>query len=170
VLRCAEQAQGKVLEVGVGTGLNLPMYSWSNVTSLTGVDLSAGMLQEAALRVENSLPGVRLLAASSSSSSSSSRDGDGSIPVRLVQADVAKLPFPDDSFDVVTDTFSLCVFPAPEAALAELLRVLRPGGSLLLLEHTRSDNPLLGAYQVRGLATERQVQESTHVVCGRSFP
>lgn len=140
------QAHGKVLEVGVGTGLNLPMYTWSNVTSLTGVDLSAGMLQEAALRVENSLPRVRLLAASSSSSSSG--DGDGA-SVRLVQADVAQLPFPDDSFDVVTDTFSLCVFPAPEAALGELLRVLRPGGSLLLLEHTRSDNPLLGAYQVR---------------------
>lgn len=144
-----------MLEVGVGTGLNLPMYNWSNITSLTGIDLSAGMLREAALRVDNTLSNLTLLSAGGSSGSSSSSDkvrgGDGGgsgVAVRLVQADVAKLPFPDNSFDVVTDTFSLCVFPAPEAALAELVRVLKPGGSLLLLEHTRSDNPLLGAYQV----------------------
>lgn len=164
----ALQAQGKVLEVGVGTGLNLPMYSWSNVTSLTGVDLSAGMLQEAALRVQNTLPNLTLVTPVDSSSSSSGCDSStsstpssstsnisnttssssGGVPVRLLQADVVQLPFPDGSFDVVTDTFSLCVFPQPQAALAELLRVLRPGGRLLLLEHTRSDNPLLGAYQV----------------------
>jgi SAM-dependent methyltransferase len=172
MLCCAAlQAQGRVLEVGVGTGLNLPMYSWSNVTSLTGVDLSAGMLQEAALRVQNTLPNLTLVTPVDSSSSSSSSGCDGStsstpssstssissttssssssgVPVRLLQADVVQLPFPDGSFDVVTDTFSLCVFPQPQAALAELLRVLRPGGRLLLLEHTRSDNPLLGAYQV----------------------
>ena len=157
-----------MLEVGVGTGLNLPMYSWSNVTSLTGVDLSAGMLQEAALRVQNTLPNLTLLTPvgnsgssgcdsstsstlnsnTSSNPSSSISSSSSGVPVRLLQADVVQLPFPGDSFDVVTDTFSLCVFPQPQAALAELLRVLRPGGRLLLLEHTRSDNPLLGSYQV----------------------
>jgi ubiquinone/menaquinone biosynthesis C-methylase UbiE len=156
------QARGDVLEVGVGTGLNLPLYRWSSLTSLTGADLSAGMLQQAASRVATRIPGAQLLAlqqqgdagtataaaaAVQSSSSSSGALPRGPVPVRLVQADVAQLPFPDASFDVVLDTFSLCVFQAPAAALAELARVLRPGGTLLLLEHSRSDNALLGAYQ-----------------------
>lgn len=68
-------------------------------------------------------------------------------PIRLQQANVEALPFPDASFDCVVDTFSLCVFPRPELALRELARVLRPGGRALLLEHSRSSNPLLGAYQ-----------------------
>lgn len=160
-----QQAHGSVLEVGIGTGLNLQMYDWSNVTSLTGVDLSAGMLQEAAARVQqqDSLPNLELLPAaaaaqptsiisnntnSSSSSSAGGGDNSSAVPVRLYQADVTRLPFPPNSFDVVADTFSLCVFPDPLAALTDMLRVLRPGGTLLLLEHTRSDNALLGAYQV----------------------
>lgn len=70
--------------------------------------------------------------------------------VRFLVADAASLQFPDGSFDCVLDTFSLCVFEQPGRAVREVARVLRKGGRLLLLEHTRSDNPLLGAYQVRG--------------------
>jgi ubiquinone/menaquinone biosynthesis C-methylase UbiE len=134
--------------VAVGTGLNLPLYDWPRITSLTGMDLSEGMLTEAAARVQAApeLARASLIAASSSGSDSSS--SSGRVPVRLVQADVVRLPFADASFDVVLDTFSLCVFGQPQAALAEMARVLRPGGRLLLLEHSRSDNPLLGAYQV----------------------
>jgi ubiquinone/menaquinone biosynthesis C-methylase UbiE len=159
-----------VLEVAVGTGLNLSLYQWSKLTGLTGIDLSEGMLQEAAVRVLG-IPGVSILEqgqtpethwrgdetiSSSSSNSNSSRSSRGTrsssatddVSVKLMQADVARLPFDSDTFDVVLDTFSLCVFPDPGAALAEMARVLRPGGQLLVLEHSRSDNPVLGAYQV----------------------
>jgi methyltransferase OMS1 len=57
--------------------------------------------------------------------------------------------FASSSFDSVVDSFSLCVIPDPLAALKEMARVVRPGGRVLLLEHARSDNPLLGLYQVR---------------------
>ena len=61
---------------------------------------------------------------------------------------VESLPFSDNSFDCVVDTFSMCVFPNPLQALRELARVLSPDGKLLLLEHSRSSLPLLGWYQV----------------------
>ena len=62
-------------------------------------------------------------------------------------ADVAALPFPDASFDTVVDAFSLCVFVDPGAALASVARVLRRGGTAVLLEHARSPFPPLAAYQ-----------------------
>ncbi|KAF8072525.1 SPBC3B9.04 [Scenedesmus sp. PABB004] len=129
------QASGDALEVAVGTGLNLPLWDWASLASLTALDLSPGMLDAAAARAAAVQPGA------------------GGVPVRLVQGDAAALPFDDGSFDAVVDTFSLCVMERPQAALAEFARVLRPGGRLLLLEHTRSDSPLLGAYQgaTRGL-------------------
>jgi ubiquinone/menaquinone biosynthesis C-methylase UbiE len=68
--------------------------------------------------------------------------------VRFAVADAESLPFPDNSFDCVVDTFSLCVFSDPEAALKEVARVLKPDGKALLVEHTRSRTvPLLGSYQ-----------------------
>ncbi|PNW72776.1 hypothetical protein CHLRE_15g641875v5 [Chlamydomonas reinhardtii] len=157
------QARGRTLEVAVGTGLNLQYYDWaqpapaaateatggggeeeaaataaasSGVTSLDTVDLSPGMLAQARARVRGS-PGL------------------AGRPIAFQQADVAALPYADSAFDTVVDTFSLCVFPDPQAAMHELARVVRPasggggggGGRLLLLEHSRSDNPLLAAYQ-----------------------
>lgn len=121
-----DYAAGSVLEVGVGTGINLPLYNRGLVTSVTGVDLSQGMLDQATRRIESA--GISHWA-------------------NLQTGDVTALPFGDAEFDTVVDTFSLCVFRQPAEALAEMARMIRPNGRLLLLEHSRSGLPLLGWWQ-----------------------
>lgn len=119
-------AYGQVLEVAIGTGINMPLYNRHKVQKLIGLDLSQGMLQQAESKVQ--------------------QDGQG-LHVSFQQGNVEGLPFDSNSFDCVVDTFSLCVFPRPLQALKELARVLSPGGKLLLLEHSRSKLPVLGWYQ-----------------------
>ncbi|CAM9355174.1 unnamed protein product [Chrysoparadoxa australica] len=122
------RANGRVLEVAVGTGLNLGYYDTHKVSAIDGVDLSKGMLQQAQARAGEL--GISKL-------------------VTLRQMDVEKLDFPDGSFDSVVDTFGLCVFPNPTAALREMKRVCKPGGRVLLLENSRSSagGGIIGAYQ-----------------------
>lgn len=121
------EATGDVLECGVGTGLNLQFYNTTNLRSFTAIDLSPGMLAQAQRKATSlQFPPQAL---------------------HFSQADVAQLPFDDSSFDCVVDTFSLCVFPDPAAALQSMARVVRPGGKVLLLEHSRSTSPVLGWYQ-----------------------
>lgn len=107
------KAEGQTLEIAVGTGLNLPHYPAD--VQLTGIELSPAMLELARKR-------ARALG----------RGGD----LRL--GDATALEFPDQSFDSVVCTFSLCTIPDDRAAVAEVWRVLRPGGRLLLAEHVRS--------------------------------
>ncbi|HET6289936.1 MAG TPA: class I SAM-dependent methyltransferase [Amycolatopsis sp.] len=109
------QAIGDVLEVAVGTGLNLPLYP-EGVT-LTGIDLSDGMLAIARGRAE--------------------RLGH---PVTLRRADAHDLPFDADSFDTVVCTLGLCAIPDDGKALREMARVLRPGGRLVLFDHIASSS------------------------------
>lgn len=140
------RASGDVLELGVGTGLNLPGYDTSKLASLTAVDISGGMLALARQRAETL--NLRVVLDDASASPSPSQPPSPKPPARFMLADAESLPFPDASFDCVVDTFSLCVIEHPEAALREVRRVLRPGGRALLVEHTRSSAaPLLGAYQ-----------------------
>ena len=108
------QASGAVLEVAVGTGLNLPFYP-PEVT-VTGVDLSPGMLAVARDRAK-----------------ALGLDAD------LRTGDAEALEFADASFDTVLCTISLCNIPDYRAAIAEMYRVLRPGGRLILLDHVASD-------------------------------
>jgi ubiquinone/menaquinone biosynthesis C-methylase UbiE len=130
------KAKGTVLELGVGTGLNLSGYDYERVASLTAVDISEGMLLEAKARVERSLD-VTL--------NDGTRVKD---KIAFEVADAERLPFESGRFDCVVDTFSLCVMRDPEAALREIKRVLKPDGVALLVEHTRSaQSPVLGLYQ-----------------------
>jgi ubiquinone/menaquinone biosynthesis C-methylase UbiE len=107
------QAAGEVLEVAVGTGRNLPYYS--EEVRLTGIELSHAMLRLAQQRAREL-----------------GRDAD------LREGDAQSLEFPGESFDTVVCTLSLCTIPDDRQAVAEALRVLRPGGRLVLLEHVRS--------------------------------
>ncbi len=109
--------RGDVLELGIGTGVNLPLYEPE--ARVTGCDASGEMLAWAARRHPQA-------------------------PVTLVQADAQRLPFTDGSFDVVTASLVFCSVADPAQGLAESRRVLRPGGRLVLLEHTRGNG--LGAW------------------------
>ena len=108
-----------VLEVGVGTGKNMPYYP-ENV-QVTAIDLTPGMLQRAQQRAQ-----------------------ELEIEVDLRLDDAQDLDFADNSFDDVVSTFVFCSVPDPGLGLQELARVTKAGGRLLLLEHVRSDNPVLG--------------------------
>lgn len=123
-----DRATGDALEVGIGTGRNLPFYRPE--VRLTGVDLSAAMLAEASRR-----------AAGDPRTGSDPRAKSGPRAVALCQADAQALPFPGASFDSVVCTLSLCNVPDDAAAVAEMARVLRPGGRLLLLDHVASSWP-----------------------------
>jgi ubiquinone/menaquinone biosynthesis C-methylase UbiE len=109
---CA-RARGQVLEVAIGTGRNLPYYPPD--VRLTGVELSPAMLAVARERAAEL-----------------GRDVD------LREGDAQALPFGDESFDTVVCTLALCSIANDRAALAEMRRVLRPGGRLLLLDHVAS--------------------------------
>ncbi|HET7848511.1 MAG TPA: methyltransferase domain-containing protein [Pseudolabrys sp.] len=115
-IEAAERIGGRILEVGVGTGLSLPDYSPRN--RLVGIDLSEPMLRKAYGRVAAlSLRNVETLAL----------------------MDAQRLAFPDESFDVVVAQYVITAVPDPEAALDEFARVIRPGGEIVLVNHVGAD-------------------------------
>ena len=123
--RALGDIEGEVLEIGFGTGLNLPHYP-ENVERLTVVD-PADMLPK---RV-----GERIAAAK--------------MPVERVQLDAARLPFDKGRFDYVVATWTLCSIDDVNSALKEIARVLKPGGKFAFLEHGRSDDPKVARWQDR---------------------
>lgn len=112
------RAVGETLEIAVGTGLNLPHYPGG--VRLTAVDREASVLDFARIR-------ARAL----------------QVPVTFGEADATSLPYPDGVFDSVVCTFALCEVRSERAAIDEALRVLRPGGRLLLADHIAASSPLV---------------------------
>ena len=118
-------ASGQVLEVGGGTGANLPFYGPA-VESLTITEPEPSMLRRLERRVREQSPDTKVL-----------------------RAPAEDLPFEDNMFDVAVSTLVLCGVDDQARALGELRRVLRPGGRLIFIEHVRSDEPSLGRWQDR---------------------
>ncbi|HLA29933.1 MAG TPA: class I SAM-dependent methyltransferase [Pseudomonas sp.] len=109
------QAQGRVLEIGIGSGLNLEFYDAAKVSLIVGVDPSAAMQRLAKARA--------------------ARIG---IPVQMIALELGQIQAPTASFDSIVCTFTLCTIPDAVAALREMRRVLKPGGRLLFCEHGQS--------------------------------
>lgn len=118
-------ARGEVLELGVGSGLNLPLYPQA-VASVVGVE-----------------PSGRLLAMASK------RARGAPCPVELILGSAEALPFTSSHFDTVVTTWTLCSIPALDTALAEVRRVLKPDGRLVFVEHGFAPDPAVSRWQAR---------------------
>ena len=119
-------ASGRVLEIGIGTGLNLAFYDADKVSAIVGVDPAAQMQALARRRAERI-----------------------AIPLEMVALELGQIQAADASFDSIVCTFTLCTIPEPLAALREMRRVLKPGGKLLFSEHGRAPDPGVRRWQQR---------------------
>ena len=114
-----DEAKGNILEIGVGTGSNLAYYPTD--AKVTGIDFSPAMLAKAKEKLKKL-----------------------NTNFELVEMDTQSLDFPDNTFDTVISTCVFCSVPDPVKGLKEIRRVLKPNGHLLMLEHMRSDNEVIG--------------------------
>jgi ubiquinone/menaquinone biosynthesis C-methylase UbiE len=123
--RVISTAEGRVLEIGIGSSLNSPLYSGA-VTSVVGLEPSSELLNMARPRAEAA-----------------------AAPITLLDASTETIPLDSGSIDTVITTWTLCTIPNAAQALAEMRRVLRPGGALLFVEHRRAPEPGVARWQAR---------------------
>lgn len=123
--RIVGAAEGRVLEIGIGSGLNLPLYG-ASVGSVIGLEPSSELLRRARPRATAA-----------------------SIPMMLLDASAEAIPLDKASVDTVVTTWTLCTIPDASRALAEMRRVLKPGGALLFIEHGRAPEPGIARWQDR---------------------
>jgi ubiquinone/menaquinone biosynthesis C-methylase UbiE len=140
--RLLGSARGRVLEIGAGTGANLPFYA-EGVEAITVAEPEAPMARKLARRLREQRRGIA-----------------------LVQAPAEQLPFGDAQFDTVVSTLVLCTVRDLTRALSEVGRVLKPAGRLLFIEHVRSEEPRLAAWQDRLNGLNRIVAHGCN--CNRS--
>ncbi len=144
--RMAEQRQallaeveGNVLEIGFGTGLNLPHYP-DTVQQITTVDPNPGMNKQAQKRIQET---------------------QIQVDSRVLNGE--KLPMSDGSFDCVVSTWTLCSIAKVEQALGEIYRVLKPGGRFFFIEHGLSDDPKLQTWQHRLTPLQKVIADGCHL-------
>jgi ubiquinone/menaquinone biosynthesis C-methylase UbiE len=135
-------AAGRVIEIGAGTGANLPFYR-DAVSDLVVCEPAAPMARKLELKL-----------------ASFGR------PVRIVRAPAENLPLENASFDVAVSTLVLCTVGNPQRSLAELHRVLKPGGQLLFIEHVRAEEPRLARWQDRLNFLNKRIAEGCN--CNRN--
>jgi ubiquinone/menaquinone biosynthesis C-methylase UbiE len=121
--RVVTAAHGRVLEIGIGSGLNLPFYG-PGVTEIIGLEPSQPLVDMAARRAR----------------------ADGKV-VSFIQRSAEAIPLDTDSVDTVVTTWTMCSIPNPRVALAEMRRVLKPSGDLLFAEHGRAPDPWVVRFQ-----------------------
>lgn len=120
------RAKGRVLEVGIGTGLNMPHYAADQVTELIGLDPALQMHPKAQLRIQQA-----------------------GLKVTLLGLPAERIPLEDASIDTVVMTYTLCTIPDPAIALKEIRRVLKPDGRLLFCEHGAAPDETIRRWQGR---------------------
>lgn len=118
-------AEGRVLEIGIGSGLNLPLYG-PPACAVIGLEPSPELLHMAR-----------------------GRGAGQSVPIEFLEASAETIPLEDRSMDTVVTTWTLCTIPNAPRALSEMRRVLKPGGSLLFVEHGRAPEPGVARWQDR---------------------
>jgi ubiquinone/menaquinone biosynthesis C-methylase UbiE len=138
-LRFVPRASGDVLEIGVGSGLNLAMYG-AEVRMLHALDPSPQLLRMAGRRA-----------------------ADARVPVRFLRGSAEAIPLGAGAVDTVVTTWTLCVIPDPVRALREMRRVLRPDGCLIFVEHGRAPDPAVVAWQDRLTPLWRRIAGGCHL-------
>lgn len=134
-----QSVRGQVLEIGFGTGLNLPFYG-DGVTALTAIDPNEGMFAIANSRIQSS-----------------------GIDITLQTGRAESLPMAAAMFDAVVCTWTLCSIPNVDMALKEVYRVLKPGGKFFFIEHGLSSDPGVGTWQRRITPLQRRIADGCHL-------